>query len=327
MDREQELQFLGFFGIFKESFKIISSWRKIFGQITLALVIPLSALSLAHIVISDLLFSNVTNDIGNRLVGNTQGSTDVNSSKVATFLLFEAAYFISLLILSLLATAAVVYTIACIYTAKEITFKKVMSAVPRVWKRLAVTFLWSFAVAFVYNVVAGVILFLWARFLGGTGVGLILIVILAVAYLIGIVYITIVWDLASVVSVLEEVYGIKSMMKSRALIKGKMGVAVAFLILLSICIAGIEFVFEAFVVNDEFLSLGIRIVVGILCCLLLFMLVLFGLVVQTVIYFVCKSYHHESIDRPSLTAHLEAYLGNYVHLNPAKDVQLSEPPV
>ncbi|KAK7828719.1 hypothetical protein CFP56_029993 [Quercus suber] len=63
MDREQEdLQFLGFFGVFKESFKIIFSWRRIFSQITLALILPLSFIFLAHIQISQLLFFKILND-------------------------------------------------------------------------------------------------------------------------------------------------------------------------------------------------------------------------------------------------------------------------
>ncbi|KAJ6774139.1 PROTEIN putative-RELATED [Salix purpurea] len=63
-----------------------------------------------------------------------------------------------LLIFSLLSTAAVVYTIACIYTAREVTFKKVMSVVPKVWKRLMITFLSIFIAVFLYNVVSILVL-------------------------------------------------------------------------------------------------------------------------------------------------------------------------
>jgi hypothetical protein len=50
MEREQEeMQFLGVFGIYKEAYKIIFSWRKIFSQITLALILPLSFILLAHV--------------------------------------------------------------------------------------------------------------------------------------------------------------------------------------------------------------------------------------------------------------------------------------
>ncbi|XVF16987.1 hypothetical protein REPUB_Repub10bG0078100 [Reevesia pubescens] len=327
MDREQEeLQFLGFFGILKESLKIIYSWRKIFSQITLSLILPLSFIFLAHIQISQLLFINILNDQDN--LNYTKPGTpgyaklsDLISSEWTAFWLFKAAYFTFLLILSLLSTSAVVYTIACIYTAKEISFKKVMSVVPKVWKRLIVTFLWSFAIVLVYNIIAGVLLFLSVAFLGLGSLGIAIFVVLFILYLAGFVYISLVWHLASVVSVLEDVYGIKAIAKSKALIKGKMGVAVAMFLLLVLSFVGIQFLFETGAVLAWSLSTEIRIGIAILCFLLLFKVILFGLVAQTVIYFVCKSYHHENIDKSSLADHLEVYLGDYVPLK-AKDIQL-----
>ncbi|XP_021300664.1 uncharacterized protein LOC110429102 [Herrania umbratica] len=328
MDREQEeLQFLGFFGILKESFKIIFSWRKIFSQITLALIFPLSFIFLAHIQISQLLFINILRDqdaLNYTRVGSSRYTklSDILSSEWTAFWLFKAAYFTFLLILSLLSTSAVVYTIACIYTAKEISFKKVMSVVPKVWKRLVVTFLWSFTIVMVYNVIAAVLLLSSVAFLGLSNVGVVIFVVLFILYLSGFVYITLVWHLASVVSVLEDVYGIKAMIKSKALIKGKIGVAAAMFLLLVLCFLGIQLLFEGGVVFAP-VSTEIKIVIGILCFLLLFKVILFGLVAQTVIYFVCKSYHHENIDKSSLADHLEVYLGEYVPLK-AKDVQLEQ---
>ncbi|KAJ9177816.1 hypothetical protein P3X46_012988 [Hevea brasiliensis] len=318
MDGEQqELQFLGFFGILKESFKIIVSWRKIFSQITLAFILPLSFLFLAHIQISQVLFFKIEDSLeyGNGL--HHKNSHKISSEWIA-FWLFKIAYFIVLLILSLLSTSAVVYTIACIYTSKPITFKKVMSVVPRVWKRLMVTFLWSFAIVFIYNVIAAAVIILWVVLHGGNTVfGVVIFVLLLIFYSVGFLYITIIWHLASVISVLEEIYGIKAMIKSRNLIKGKLGVAVALFILLGICFGGIQLLFEAFVVLEWPQDLGIRIGIGILCFLLLFKVILFWLVIQTVLYFVCKSYHHENIDKPSLSDHLDAYLLGYAPLKAA----------
>ncbi|XP_059445962.1 uncharacterized protein LOC132177568 [Corylus avellana] len=115
MDRKQEdMQFLSLFGICQEACKIIFSWRKIFSQITLTLILPLSFIILAHIEVSDLLLSMI---IHNFLI--TSG-------------LFDFAYVTVLFIFSLYSTSAVVYTIACIYTGREVTFKKLMSIVPKV---------------------------------------------------------------------------------------------------------------------------------------------------------------------------------------------------
>ncbi|KAA8538335.1 hypothetical protein F0562_027842 [Nyssa sinensis] len=211
--------------------------------------------------------------------------SDRLSTEWTYYCLFKFAYFTFLLIFSLLSTSAVVYTIACIYTGREVTFKKVMSVVPKVWKRLMVTFVCAFIALFAYNVAAVLIIVSWLLTIGDTQGGVWVAFIL---YAVGFVYLTIVWQLASVVSVLEDAGGVKAMTKSKELIKGKM------------------------------------IGVGILCLLLLFKLFLFGLVIQTVLYFVCKSYHHENIDKSTLSDHLEVYLlGEYVPLK-AKDVQLEQ---
>ncbi|CAK7354874.1 unnamed protein product [Dovyalis caffra] len=331
MDREQEeLQFLGFFGIFKESFKIILTWRKIFSQITLALILPLSFIFLAQMQISQLIFFEILDNqdtLDDTQVGTPKYAkiSDIISSEWTAFWLFKIAYFTFLLILSLLSTSAVVYTIACVYTAKPITFKKIMSVVPKVWKRLMVTFIWSFAVVVVYNIVAIVVLIILfvalINHVPAAGFRILLIVVLVIFYSVGLLYITIVWHLASVVSVLEDFYGIKAMRKSKELIKGKMGVAAAIFIVVGICFVGIQFLFETYVVLGW--PVGVRIGMGILCFLLLFKVILFGLVIQTVFYFVCKSYHHENIDKSSLADHLEVYLGDYVPLK-SKDVQMEQ---
>ena len=329
MDREQEdLQFLGFFGVFNESVKIIFSWRRIFSQITLALILPLTFIFLAHIQISQLLFFKILNDEV-ALDYKKEGTPSYNklsnmiSSEWITFWLFKVVYFTFLLVFSLLSTSAIVYTIACIYTAKEITFKKVISVVPKVWKRLMVTFLCSFVIVFVYNIFSGALLYFWARNFGQYKIGIAIFFALFVIYLLGFVYISLLWHLASVVSVLEDVYGLKAMIKSKALIKGKMGLAAALFFTLTVLVIGVELLFEHLVVLNITSHIAIRIGIGILCFLLLFKVFLLGLVSQTVMYFVCKSYHHENIDKSLLGDHLEVYLGEYVPLN-SRDVQLGE---
>ncbi|EEF35752.1 uncharacterized protein LOC8263079 [Ricinus communis] len=328
---QQEIKFIGFIGILKQSFRIIFTWRKIFSQITLALILPLSFIFLAHIQVSQLLFFKILLN-QDTLYNNLQEGTpdyaklsDIISSEWTVFWLFKIAYFTFLLVFSLLSTSAVVYAIACIYTSKPITFKKVLSVVPRVWKRLMVTFLWSFAIVFVYNIIAAVVLIILLVVvnIGNSSIKFVFIAIPLIVYFVGLLYITIVWHLASVVSVLEEIYGIKAMIKSKNLIKGNIGVAVALFIMLGICFLGIQLLFEIYMVFGWPEGLGIRIVVGILCLLLLFKLILFGLVIQTVLYFVCKSHHNENIDKSILSDHLEAYLGDYVPLK-AANVQMEQ---
>ncbi|KAB2603649.1 hypothetical protein D8674_004654 [Pyrus ussuriensis x Pyrus communis] len=337
MDREQdELQFLGVFGIYKEAYKIVFSRRKIFSQITLALILPLSFLFLLHIELSNILLSKIFHNeivLDGTSTNNPKYEkvSDAISSEWTTYWLFKAAYFTFLLIFSLLSTSAVVYTIACIYTEREITFKKVMSVVPKVWKRVMVTFLCIFMAIFCYNIVAFLILIIWILIWVLTALSMAkgdaiekIGVFLLIVYFIGFVYLTLIWQLASVVSVLEEARGIKAMAKSKALLKGNMWVATIIYFKLNVLAALLQFGFQQLVVSGRSFGVAERVAYGVISFLLLSKLVLFGLVIQTVLYFVCKSYHHEKIDKSALSDHLEVcLLGNYVPLS-SKNVQLEQ---
>ncbi|KAM5562491.1 hypothetical protein ABKV19_017620 [Rosa sericea] len=334
MDREQdELQFLGLFGIYKESFKIVYKWRKIFSQISLTLILPLSFIFLAHIEVSDILFSRILRseyalDETRPYSPLYKRTNDLITKEWVTFWLFKAAYFTSMLIFGLLSTSAVVYTIACVYTAREITFRKIMSVVPRVWKRVVITFLCTVLAFFLYNVVATVVVIVWLALLysnGGDGHAFVITgIFLLILYAVGFVYMTIIWQLASVVSVLEETKGIKAMIKSKKLLRGNMWVVSIIFFKITALAYVIQFSFQALVVDGWVFGIMGRIGFGVLFLLLLLKLILFLLVIQTVLYFVCKSYHHENIDKSALSDHLEViYLGDYIPLM-SKDVQLEQ---
>ncbi|KAI8531429.1 hypothetical protein RHMOL_Rhmol11G0136300 [Rhododendron molle] len=62
-----------------------------------------------------------------------------------------------------------------------------------------------------------------------------------ILYAVGFVYMNVVWELASVVSVLEDMKGFKAMTKSRNLIKGKMTVVIFFK--LNFAMMGIQILF------------------------------------------------------------------------------------
>ncbi|KAE9608929.1 hypothetical protein Lal_00020338 [Lupinus albus] len=333
MDREQEeMQTLGLFGVYKESCRIILSWRKIFSQITLTLILPLSFIFLGHIEVSNVLFRKILNSTEQMMdtPQNTpkyQKLSQMLSSEWATFWLFKFFYFTTLLIFSLLSTSAVVYTIASIYTARyDVTFNKVMSVVPKVWKRLMVTFLCTFFVFFAYNIMAVLVMVIYILTIGvhiESTTGMAISGFIVITYLIGLVYLSVTWQLASVVSVLEDSYGVQAMMKSKNLIKGKMGLSILIFLKLGVSFISIQFLFRKFVVQGWSLGSLDRTAYGVFCLLLLSLFFLYGLVLQTVFYFVCKSYHHENIDKSDLSDHLEVYLGEYEPLK-TKDVQLEQ---
>jgi hypothetical protein len=326
MDRKQEdMQFLGLFGIFQEAYKIIfSSRKKFFTQIALTLILPLSVINLAHTEVSKLLFPNI---IHNQIFSDEATPKYNNLSDFSiTFWLFEAAYLTFAVIFSLLSVAAVVYTIACIYTGREVTFDKVMRVVPKIWKRLMLTCLSTFAAFFVYSIVAVILMsiFIIVVYFVSTDYVVPVPIVLGILYAVGFVYMVIVLQLANVVTVLEDARGFHALSRSKALIKGKMGVSTILLLMFNISVWLVQVAFQKLVVDGgESLGLVNRVAIGIICLLLLFNLNLFWLAIQTVIYLVCKSYHHENIDKFALSDHLEAYLGEYVPLK-TKDVQFEE---
>ncbi|KAL8034663.1 hypothetical protein ABFX02_12G043500 [Erythranthe guttata] len=325
MDKKQEeIQFLGFFGILKESCTIVSSWKKIFTQITIFLILPLSFLYLAHIQISQNEFMRLNYSKGSKSYNKIDNALN---SEYMTFFLFKIGFLILFVILSLLSTSAVVYTIACIYTAKETTLDNVLSVVPKVWKRLMITFTWNFVFVFTYHflflfIVTLIILANLLEHMSFYG-GIAFLTVIMIVDSMGIVYIMMIWHLASVVSVLEESYGLSAMRKSRGLIKGKMRIFTTVFVVSGLSFLGIQHMFEIFVVYGDGDGIGKRIVYGIICLVLLSISMLFQLIMETIVYFICKSYHHENIDKSSLADHLGGYLGEYTPLQ-YKDVQFEQ---
>nr|AFK48911.1 unknown [Lotus japonicus] len=146
-------------------------------------------------------------------------------------------------------------------------------------------------------------------------------VVMGIFYIAGLVYLTVIWQLASVVTVLEDSYGFKAMMKSNELMKGKMGLSILIILTLNVPSFLIYLLSNKLVVQGLRLGYVEKTAYGILCLILLSHLILFGHVIHSVLYFVCKSYHHQNIDKSALSDHLEVYHGEYEPLK-AKDVQL-----
>ncbi|GKU90553.1 hypothetical protein SLEP1_g4536 [Rubroshorea leprosula] len=228
MDSDQEnMQSLGLLGIYKESCKLIFSYWKIFTKITLALILPLSFIYLARLKVYDLLNKKIWLSL--EALDCTEVSTshnhkpfDLVSSEWTYFILLDTIILTFFYILSLLSSVTVVGTIACIYTARDVTFMKAVNVIPMVWKWLMITSPYLFGTIVAYSTVAGLVIVSIASFLGATNVICLLIILVSlILYLVGLIYLSTIWNLANVVSILEESYGAQAMVKSRTLMRGK----------------------------------------------------------------------------------------------------------
>ncbi|KAK4804550.1 hypothetical protein SAY86_004367 [Trapa natans] len=304
----EELQFLTLPDILRESTSIPKHSPRTFYLITLTLVFPLSFAVLAHSLFTHPLFVQL----------QYPSSDPAQTRHEWTLLLtFQFLYFIFLFAFSLLSTAAVVFTVASLYTSKPVSFSNTISAIPRVFRRLLITFLWVSLLMTTYNVVflAFLVLMIVAIDTHNLFLSLFSIIVIFLLYLVVHVYITALWHLASVVSVLEPIYGIAAMKKSYELLKGRTRMAAVLVFGYLIICGAINGIFGAVVVHggDNY-GVFTRIVVGGILVGTLVIVNLVGLMVQSVFYYVCKSYHHQGIDKIALHEHLGGYLGEYVPL-------------
>ncbi|KAI3686101.1 hypothetical protein L1987_79771 [Smallanthus sonchifolius] len=316
---EEDMKLVGFFGIFKHSFKTIFSWNKIFVQITLTLILPLTVVYLAHTEISDLFFW--------RMEDNSSPSDSNNQNTTVTdwlyYWLFNILYFTLITVFSLLSTATVVFTVASVYSDRDVVFRQVMKIVPQVWKKLLLTFVFIYITLFIYNVMNDVVTFISRSVFGYSIYGTVIILIL---YVLGLLYLTVVWQLASVVTVLENIRGFNAMKKGKMLVNGKKIVGMGIAFVLYGILLGLITVYQLFVeFGDEISGLATiwRVLIGILCVILLTMLFLLFIVMQTVLYLVCKSYHREAVDKLGLLTFLSAYMAETVVYG--EEIQLGKP--
>ncbi|KAK3015079.1 hypothetical protein RJ639_007466 [Escallonia herrerae] len=302
----EELQFLTTTDILKESISIPKHSPKTFYLITLTLIFPLSFAILAHSLFTAPLLAQIQ-----------QYPHGSHSNQWTKLLFFQFAYIIFLFAFSLLSTAAVVFTVASLYTAKPVSFAATLAAIPSVFKRLFITFLWVILSMVIYNLVflLFLVLLLIAVDTDDALLFVFAMIVLFFMFLVVHVYITALWHLSSVVSVLEPVYGIAAMRKSFELLKGRTRMAGVLVFGYLVICGAINAVFSTVVVHGGgYYSVFSRIVVGGFLVGVLVIVNLVGLLVQSVFYYVCKSYHNQGIDKSALYDHLGGYLGEYVPL-------------
>ncbi|KAL8229379.1 hypothetical protein R6Q57_014279 [Mikania cordata] len=106
------------------------------------------------------------------------------------------------------------------------------------------------------------------------------------------------------------------MRKSFEILKGRTWMGSVLVFGYFVICGAINGLFGSIVVHGGEYSYGVfaRIVVGGFLVGVLVIVNLVGFLVQSVFYYVCKSYHHQGIDKNALYDHLGGYLGEYVPL-------------
>ncbi|KAK1406880.1 hypothetical protein QVD17_38489 [Tagetes erecta] len=318
----EDMKHLNFINIITHTFKTLFKSPKLFTQITLTFILPLTLIFLAHFQISNHFFFRIENNY------LPYDSTDrnISTSDWLYFWLFKIIYFTLLTLFSLLSTAAVVFTVASIYSDRDVTFRQLLKIVPNVWKKLTITFVYIYFALFLYNVSTGFVFFITRSIFGYKVIGSVILLIILILYILGFLYLTVVWQLASVVTVLEDVKGLKAMKRGKLLVNGKKMVSMGIMFVLYGVLLGLILVYQLFVeFGDDVANLVMiwRVLIAIGCVVLVVVLFLVMIVSQTVLYLVCKSYHREAIDKMSLSTFLSAYTTEtVVYPKPGEEIQL-----
>jgi hypothetical protein len=313
-----DLAALGAAELVRVSASIPRAAPRTFALLTACLVFPLSFAVLAH--------SLFTHPI---LLRIQRASSGAEPAQWLRLFAYQFLYLIVLFTFSLLSTAAGVFTVASLYAAKPASISASLSALPPILPRLLRTFLWVSLLMLAYHLVfALAVLLLIVVFLPGAAsesappsLSFVLFLLLVVFVFLGIhVYISALWHLASVVSVLEPLCGLAAMAKSKQLLQGRTSTA-ATLVVSYFAVCGVtSLLFRAAVVKarGEEGSFGLalpgRLLVGAFLVCVLVCVNLLGLLVQSVFYYACKAFHNQQIDRSALYEHLGGYLGEYVPL-------------
>ncbi|KAK8953223.1 hypothetical protein KSP40_PGU002290 [Platanthera guangdongensis] len=310
----EELQSLGAADVLRESAAIPRAAPRTFAILTLTLVFPLSFAILVHSLFTHPIFLHLE-----------QSPTSPSSSSAWSLIMFyQFIYMLFLFTFSLLSTSSIVFTVASLYAAKPVSFSHSVHAIRPIFPRLFRTFLWITLLMVLYNLAFVMCLLLLFLVIASPSrdsvVFLLVLSLLFVAFIACHVLISALWHIASVVSVLEPVCGLEAIRKARQLLRGRARMA-AILVTGYLSACGlIGWAFRALVVKgpSEVGSFGLgvpaKIVVGGALVAILVLVNLVGLLAQSVFYYVCKSYHHQSIDKIALCDHLGGYLGEYVPL-------------
>ncbi|KAL8222981.1 hypothetical protein R6Q57_020380 [Mikania cordata] len=202
---------------------------------------------------------------------------------IGIFFGIEAAFMVLFYFIALFAQTAIIVIASCYYTDYDLSFKELILKVSKTWTRPLVTSIWVQLITAGYTclfilpyMVASLLLFDHPTILKTV------LIILAIVFFTLYIYLSVVWILGMVVSVIEDCYGFSALGKARDLVNGKrvhgfLLNLLAILVMLVIVAVGSKF------------SPAMPIVVGVIQTLLIVVIGMFQLMAYTGFYYQCKN--------------------------------------
>ncbi|KAI3805495.1 hypothetical protein L1987_27928 [Smallanthus sonchifolius] len=199
------------------------------------------------------------------------------------FLGIEGAYMVLFFFIALFAQTAVIIIASSYYSGYDLSLKELILKVSKTWTRPFVTSIWIHLLALGYTtffllpfLVPSLVLFDHPIIL------FTVLIFLAILFITLNIYLSVVWSLAVVVSVVEDSSGFSALGRAKELVKGKRGHG--FLLNLFFI-----FVMVVIVVIVSKLSPAMPIVAGVIQTLLIGVMSMFQFMAYSGFYFQCKN--------------------------------------
>ncbi|KAL9226179.1 hypothetical protein vseg_002020 [Gypsophila vaccaria] len=202
--------------------------------------------------------------------------------------------------LSLLSKAGVVYSVDCTYSKKRFDASTFCVVAKKLWGRVVVTYVWSCMA--IIGVVTLCIMLLVALCNVFVLLGFTLDLILYPGMVVGLVFsivfanAIVICNVAIVVTVLEDSSGLQALLRSRALVKGRIQVGLVMYLMTTLGMAFVQGLFDHRVKTLSYGDGSSRLWEGPLLVLMYSFVVLIDYMMTSVFYFSCRSYSQEEVD-------------------------------
>ena len=186
------------------------------------------------------------------------------------------------------------YASALIHGGKKISIKDFVSRTIRSLKRPLVTCFYITLFVFGYLCLCLATLFPLLLILGGGQVtSSVSSILLSISAAVFYTYLSVVWNLALVISVIEEQFGIEALGKAAQIVKGMKLQALILNLLLTILSS---ILLQCFRLTKLKQPEATRIVISLLVVSSIWMVRMFGYTAYTVLYYRCKKTHGEEVE-------------------------------
>lgn len=296
---KEEKPALTILGILKESFKTTLKNGKIILSIAFFMFIYYCFLSFSNHLMLEPFYSNLVLTCKDKCKRFNFHEIDPETRKsiikiVRFIIIYELIIWAFSYLIQMIALSFVVLSTQEAYTSKLLSFKKIFLSIRTSWKRPLITSFWMFIISLVSIIFFLIVFGFIAVFTEGT-LSVYLVIGLVIFGVCFYIFLSVIWILSLVVSILEEnnSSGIKAIERAREIMKGKkLQGCVLMLILILVGVVIFYGTFPLLAMMTTHKSRLIKGAIGVSEVWLFCLEKLFVFVVFTLFYNECKRSHH-----------------------------------